>query len=63
MQHTDAKEKALLDVIRRVVANPQNAVRVAIAIAADWSPMAKVDQHGKVTFPSLDEPSAPQTKD
>jgi hypothetical protein len=51
---TEHKKRALLDAIRRVVANPFNAERVAEAIAEDWSPMMLVDQKGNVTFPSLE---------
>ena len=44
------KRDTLLDLIRRVIANPGNAVRVADAIARDWSPTIHVDGRGNTSL-------------
>jgi hypothetical protein len=51
----EEKKAAILDAIRRVIANPNNADRVAAAIAKDWQPLIKIDSQGKQSFPSLME--------
>jgi hypothetical protein len=45
------KREALIDLLRRVVANmdkPRNLEQVAEAIARDWSPPMRVDEHGRL---------------
>lgn len=44
------KAERLLGVLRRVVANPQNAEEVAKVLAIDWCPLIKVDEKGHVSF-------------
>ncbi len=46
----EIKVQRLLDLIRRVVANPQNAEEVARAIAADWTPLWEVSAAGCVSI-------------
>lgn len=41
------KEDRLLDIIRRVIANSENAKEVAHEIAKDWFPVWRVDPDGK----------------
>jgi hypothetical protein len=45
-----AKRDKLLDIIRRVIANPENAKEAADEIAQDWFPMIKVDARGAIHF-------------
>ena len=42
------KREKLLDIIRRVVANPGNAKEVADEIALDWFPKIQVDPKGVI---------------
>lgn len=42
------KEERLLDIIHRVIANPQNAKKVAEALAKDWFPICTVTPQGKM---------------
>ena len=44
------KRNKLLDILRRVVANPENLKEVADEIALDWFPMAQVAKDGSVSF-------------
>lgn len=46
----EQKRAKLLDMIRRVIANPQNAKRVADAIALDWHPTICVGSDGNFTI-------------
>lgn len=41
------KRDKLVDLLRRVVANPGHLEEVAEAIAADWMPIQRIDEHGK----------------
>jgi hypothetical protein len=41
------KRDKLVDLFRRVVANPGRLEEVAEAIAADWMPILRIDEHGK----------------
>lgn len=43
-----AKRERLLDILRRVIANPTNATRVAAEIAAEWDPTFRVRSDGSV---------------
>lgn len=54
----EGKEKVLLDILRRVIANPGNAPAVAKKLARDWNPMILVDRHGKIHY----EQTAPENK-
>lgn len=42
------KRAKLLDILRRVIANPGNAEEVAREIALDWSPMIRIDSRGRM---------------
>ena len=44
------KRNKLLDILRRVIANPENLKEVADEIALDWFPMAQVAKDGSVSF-------------
>lgn len=44
------KRAKLLDIIGRVIANPENAREVVEEIALDWFPVVSVDPKGKVTI-------------
>jgi hypothetical protein len=44
------KRDRLLDIIRRVLANPGEAKRVAEVLARDWTPMWTVDGKGKISI-------------
>jgi hypothetical protein len=44
------KREFVLDMIRRVVANPGNARKVADAIASDWNPTIVVRADGSCDF-------------
>lgn len=45
----------LLDQIRRVIANPGNAQRVAEAISKDWNPTVYISPDGKSSFKLSEE--------
>lgn len=42
------KQRKLLDLMRRVIANPENAKEVANEIAIDWTPMIQVNSNGSM---------------
>ena len=42
------KAKRLLDIIRRTIANPENAERVAMELAKDWNPTILVSPKGEI---------------
>jgi hypothetical protein len=42
------KRRKLLDIIRRVIANPHNAAEAADEIAKDWFPMIHVQRDGAI---------------
>jgi len=44
------KRDRLLDILRRVIANPGNVPQVAETIARDWFPMLRVGPNGKFEF-------------
>lgn len=44
------KHEKLLDIIRRVIANPQHAKDAVDEIAIDWFPVFRVDQKGNFTI-------------
>lgn len=41
------KRDKLVDLLRRVVANPSHLEEVADAVAAGWMPVLRIDGHGK----------------
>jgi hypothetical protein len=44
------KLERLLDILRHVIANPENAPKVAEALARDWFPRLRVGPNGKFDF-------------
>lgn len=44
----EVKINTLLDIIRRTIANPQNAKEVAKFLAEDWNPLIVVTKEGKI---------------
>lgn len=46
----EQKAAFILDQIRRVIANPGNAEKVAKALARDWHPTIHVNKDGTSTF-------------
>jgi hypothetical protein len=42
------KQERLLDILRRLIANPENAPQVAAALAVDWCPVVRVDSQGDI---------------
>lgn len=40
------KQEKMLDIIRRVIANPENAKEVAEQLAMDWFPLCEIDEKG-----------------
>lgn len=44
------KREKLLDIIRRVIANPENAKEVAEEVSRDWLPLIHVDEHNEISF-------------
>jgi hypothetical protein len=45
-----AKRDKLLDILRRLIANPGNAPIVAEVLARDWNPTVVIDGEGAITF-------------
>jgi hypothetical protein len=48
VQIDQLKQARLLDILRRVIANPENAKSVAETLSRDWFPMLHIDATGKV---------------
>lgn len=44
------KYDKLVDILRRVVANPNNIKEVAERIALDWNPVVRIESDGKITI-------------
>jgi hypothetical protein len=44
------KRDKILDILRRVIANPFTAPEVASELSLDWNPMIVVDSKGNIDF-------------
>lgn len=49
-QIEDMKIAKLEDILRRLIANPQNVKEVAIQLSKDWAPLFKINSDGSYSI-------------